>query len=253
MDYKTEGSIIFLAIIILAVVSCFIILLFLIFLKRKNTLIKNKEDTEQHYKQELVKTQIEIREETLRNISWELHDNIGQIMTLAKIQVQNAGKDVVKIEEATNTIAKGLSELRALSKNINPDTIKNLDIIEATKLELQRFNRLNFLTTHFKIEGHKKPISSNAGTILFRIMQEFFSNTIKHSKGCELSVSLSYTDTSLKIIAKDNGVGFNTNLISAGQGLANMKKRAELIKAEFSLTSVKNNGATLKLIYPITL
>ena len=135
---------------------------------------------------------------------------------------------------------------------MNPEAVKNLGLHEAIQLEIDRFNRLNFLTTHFKIIGNEKPIDSNSGTILFRIMQEFFSNTIKHSKGSELSISLNYTEETLEIIATDNGVGFNTNTTSVGQGLANMKKRAELIKADFLLTSVKNNGSTLKLIYPIT-
>ncbi|MGB0891928.1 MAG: sensor histidine kinase [Flavobacteriaceae bacterium] len=248
---NSTGTIV-LFILILFVLGVFLVLIFLIFLKRKNNLIKDKIAAEQHYKQELVKTQVEIREETLRNISWELHDNIGQIMTLAKIQVQNSSEDSEKIEEATDTIAKALNELRALSKSINPETIKNLNIIEALELELSRFNRLNFLTTSFEIKGEKKYIDSNSGTILFRILQEFFSNTIKYSQGSELKVCLNFKQKELEITAEDNGLGFDvSNVSSEGQGLINMKKRAELVKAEFYFKSDKNKGTSLKLIYPL--
>jgi len=250
MEYKTEDHMIFLAVTILVIVACFIILLFLIFIKRKNALIKSKLDAEQNYKQELVKTQIEIREETLRNISWELHDNIGQLMTLAKIKTQNAKGDSVELEEASETIAKALTELRALSKSINPETIKNLNLVNALKTELLRFNRLNFLTTHLDIEGTSKELDANTNTILFRILQEFFSNTIKHSQASNLWVNLEFYDNRLIICAKDDGNGFHTIELNDGQGLTNMKTRAQLLGAEFFLDSQPNIGTTLRINLP---
>ncbi len=67
-----------------------VIVLFSVFSRRKNRLLLEQERAKKTFERELAESQIEIREETLRNISWELHDNIGQLMTLAKIQAQMA-------------------------------------------------------------------------------------------------------------------------------------------------------------------
>ena len=67
--------------IIIAVLVVFTVLLFTIFQNRKNKLLQEKEEAKKKFESEIAETQIEIREETLRNISWELHDNIGQSLT----------------------------------------------------------------------------------------------------------------------------------------------------------------------------
>jgi signal transduction histidine kinase len=249
--FEKEGLTIILALVIVVILGVFVVLFFLLFLKRKNALIKSKEDAEVNYKQEIIKTQIEIREETLRNISWELHDNIGQLMTLAKIQAQNAKDDPLKIEEAANSIAKGLDELRALSKNINPDTIKDLSLEAALKQELDRFNKLNFLETQLEIKGTTQEINANIAIVLFRILQEFFSNTIKHSQASNLKVGLKYSETQLEIQAKDNGIGFDSLLPTQGQGLKNMIHRAALIGAKATIQTKDNSGTSITILYPL--
>ncbi len=114
--------------------------------------MKNEKKLEK-FEREIAETQIEIREETLRNISWELHDNIGQLLTLAKIQLQNA--TVENINEVSETITKGLTEVRSLSKLINPEAIKNINLKDAVQLEIDRFNRLNFIDSSLEISGKK--------------------------------------------------------------------------------------------------
>jgi len=113
-----------------------------------------REEAKKRFEREIAETQIEIREETLRNISWELHDNIGQLLTLAKIQLQNATKDTIK--EVTDTISMSLKEVRSLSKLINPEAIKNIKLKEAIQLEVDRFNRLNFIKSSLEVIGKEK-------------------------------------------------------------------------------------------------
>ena len=199
--------------------------------------------------EEIAETQIEIREETLRNISWELHDNIGQLLTLAKIQLQNTTQENIK--EVSETISKGLNEVRALSKLINPEAINNINLKEAVQLEVDRFNRLEFIKSNLTITGSEVEIDKKATIIIFRILQEFFSNTIKHSKASELNVVLEYSETHLKIVVKDNGVGFLCDDKKEGIGLINIKHRAKLIGADALFTSAKNNGTTLEINYKL--
>ena len=94
--------------------------------------------------------------------------------------MQNATPD--NIGEVSETITKSLSELRLLSKLINPEAIKNIELKEAIRLEIDRFNRLNFIESDLKITGEEQKIDEKSSIIIFRMLHEFFSNTIKHSK-----------------------------------------------------------------------
>jgi len=236
---------VFIAVLILLSLVLIIITLFIVFIKRKNQLLVEKEKIES----ELVNAQIEIREATLRNISWELHDNIGQLMTLAKINAQLVDEEPEKIHEVTETISKALSELRSLSKSINPEYIKSLSLVEAIGLEIERFNRLDHIKSTLKIEGEPVLLDEKKEIIVFRILQEFFTNTIKHSRGSTLEVLLQYDEDKMLIEAKDNGVGFDVEQYKEGLGIQNMKNRARVIDARLEVSSKINEGTQLKLEY----
>jgi signal transduction histidine kinase len=226
-----------------------IIFLFLFFQKKKNFLIQKQFEEKKKFDKEINNLQIEIREETLRNISWELHDNIGQMLTLAKIQLQSVENND-KISEVKDSIGNILNEVRALSKTINPEFIKQINLLEATKLEVDRFNRLNYIKSKLKVQGHIYQIPNNVEIVIFRILQEFFSNTIKHSQASNLDIEIFFNELELKILAKENGKGFDVeNVNNSGIGILNIKKRAKLIGAEIELKSKINEGTELIIIY----
>lgn len=226
-----------------------VIVLFTVFARRKNRLLQEQEEAKKAFDRELAESQIEIREETLRNISWELHDNIGQLMTLAKIQAQMAQEKPEMMVEVSETIGTGIDELRALSKLINPEALKSLSLKEAVSLEIERFNRLKFIAAQLTINGTVVPIETNTQIILFRILQEFFSNTIKHSKASTLKVVLNYSENELNITAEDNGVGFEKSDDFMGIGLKNMKTRAQLINSTLKINSAVGEGTALTMKY----
>jgi len=233
--------------ILILIIVIALIILFTTFQKKKNFLVEKQKEEQERFEKEIAETQIEIREATLRNISWELHDNIGQLLTLAKIQLQNSTPENIK--EVSETITKGLTEVRSLSKLINPEAIKNIDLREALQLEVDRFNRLNFIETTYKVKGHEVEIDKKASIVLFRILQEFFSNTIKHSKATNLEVTLNYKKDKLILFAKDNGVGFLINEKKEGIGLSNIKNRIKLIGAEVNFVTAENKGTSIEITY----
>ncbi len=248
MEQERNQIVIILATLLVVFITLALVWLFITFQKRKNNLLLDQEDAKKQFEKEIAETQIEIREQTLRNISWELHDNIGQLLTLAKIQLQIATPE--NIQEVSDTIGKGLEEVRALSKLINPDVVKNIKLYEAVQLEIDRFNRLNFIKSTLTIQGESKKLNPKSEIILFRILQEFFSNTIKHSKASNLDVTLDYQKEKLYIEAKDNGVGYDTSIeTNNGIGLNNIQNRAKLINAEIELSSEIEKGTTLKIIH----
>jgi len=251
MDEKEVKSFLIIFSIIAFFLALTVVLLFAIFQKRKNKLLREQEAAENRFREEIIEAEVEIREETLRNISWELHDNIGQMLTLAKIQLQNADEISEPVNEASDTIGKCLVELRSLSKLINPDTFKNLSLVEALKLEVERFNRMKYLEASLDFNEDTFDLDKKVEVVIFRMLQEFFTNTVKHSKASKLTVKVDYNGDKLNIEAKDNGVGFDTaNMeVFTGIGLSNIRNRAKLIKAKAEIVSRKGEGTQFYLTY----
>ncbi|MFI8378446.1 sensor histidine kinase [Leeuwenhoekiella sp. NPDC079379] len=251
MDQTTLQLVILVVLLILFLLAVIVFVLFSVFMKRKNSLLREQIEAEKRFEKAIAETQIEIREETLRNISWELHDNIGQLLTLAKIKAQNieGGEEMLEVAE---TIGTGLNELRALSKSINPEAINGQSLIKSLEMEVARFNRLKFLSASYELLGDSVIIDSQAEIVLFRIVQEFITNTMKHSKAANLNVTVHFKADALEIIAHDDGVGFDSDkLTDKGIGLSNIDKRAELIGAQVRISSIPGAGTQLKLIYPL--
>ncbi|MDY8136775.1 sensor histidine kinase [Aquimarina sp. 2201CG5-10] len=247
---QQEATILITTIILVGIIVL-MIFLFVIFQKRKNSLLLQQKEAEKKFEKAIAETQIEIREETLRNISWELHDNIGQLLTLAKIQVNVAQDNPEKLIEVTDTITKSLTELRSLSKLINPDAINNLSLTEALSLEIERFNRLQFIQASLTSNKEIRTLDNKAEIIIFRILQEFFTNTIKHSKASNLKVDVSYDQDKILIKAEDDGVGFDIKNTKTRQGigLCNIQNRGKLIEAEVVLDSEEGKGTSITLTY----
>lgn len=232
---------------IMLMVAVSMVVLFIVFNNRKNKLLQQQIEDKRRFENELAESQVEIREETLRNISWELHDNIGQLVTLAKIYLQNSENEPEKIQESVEIIGKALDEVRALSKSINPESIRNMGLIDAVDNEIKRFKRMKFIKTEFNIKGEPIEIQNKEEIIIFRILQEFFSNTVKHSRATELNLEFLYQPDQLTICCKDNGIGFEIDKDFSGIGLKNMKNRAQVINAKLDIKSKPGEGTELTI------
>ncbi|MCK0129972.1 histidine kinase [Flavobacteriaceae bacterium F08102] len=242
-----------LTVIILVII---IVVFFSIFQNRKIKFLFEQQEIQRRFDDEIIKSQLETQEQTLQNISWELHDNIGQLLSVANMQI-NILKPKMSLEqqqllnETSEIISKSLQEIRSLSKLLNPEVIKNIGLVDALQLEIDRFNRLNFIEATLIIKGETQPIDQKDEIILFRILQEFLSNSLKHSKTNKLEVKINYEENLLMIEARDFGVGFNQEEHKIGSGLINMKSRATLINAKIELLAEKNKGVYLTLTYPL--
>ncbi|EPR70742.1 two-component system sensor histidine kinase [Winogradskyella psychrotolerans RS-3] len=241
---------------VLVVISAVVFIFFVVFQKRKNQLLIDKVKQKQQFEEELVKTQQEIQEETLKHLGRELHDNVGQMLVLATMQM-NAAASVVKdeakskVENAASALKDSLEEVRALSKSLNSDVIFNLGFDATVKNEVARLNKSGLIATRLSITGEKVDFENKKDEIiLFRILQEFFSNTLKYAQAETIVVSLNYESQFLNIKVEDNGSGFDIENAEKGSGLINMEKRAELLNAKFQLESQLKQGTILNLKYP---
>lgn len=113
---------------------------------------------------------------------------------------------------------------------------------------------MKFASAELEIIGNKKIFTNDKHEIVvFRIIQEFLSNSVKYSEAKNLNITLNYLESNMIITAKDDGKGFDINSIEKGSGLINMQSRALLIGANLHIDSKLNEGVKLVLNYPITL
>jgi len=242
--------------LVLVILGGALIVFFLYFQAKKANYYKQQAAAKKRYEKELSRSEIEIREQTLENMSWEIHDNVGQLLSVAKMQLNIFQSGLTdeqqkELNETSNLIGKSLQELRSLAKSLNPKHFKNLGFLKAIKLELDRYNRMQFIEAKLEVTGEPYSLKSNKSIILFRILQEFFNNTLKHAKSKKLCVTLNYKPENLEIKVIDKGVGFDISNLdtSKGLGLETMKSRAALIGASFTLDSEINKGTSIFINY----
>ncbi len=254
MEYNEIQIVIITSSFVLFTVLAIVITLFSIFQKKKVSFIMREKKQEEKFEKILTESQIEIRESALKNIAWELHDNVGQLLSLARMQLnilQPNLKDenADKVREIGNLVGDSVNEIRSLSKTLNPEVINNMGLRQAIENDIDRFNKLKFINAKLEVTGEEYDISKKDVIILFRILQEFFSNTIKHSQATSLVVKIDFSPEQVVICSKDNGIGFDIETAQKGSGLINMKSRAALIHTKLNHTS-DASGTKIELIYP---
>jgi signal transduction histidine kinase len=233
-----------------------IFILFSFFQKKKSKFLIDQMESELIFQAELTKSKIEIKEQTLTNISRELHDNIGQILSVALMQmniiIENDGeytkKELKNIKELVN---KSLNEIRLLSKIMNGDIFVNTNFIKSISEDLERIAELKKIKYQLNVSGEIQKINKEHQTIIYRILQESIANILRHSHSETIAIEIFFTSNNCKINIIDTGKGFDYKKESSGTGLANIKTRVQLIKATLNINSEINKGTTITIDYPI--
>ncbi|MEO6177188.1 MAG: ATP-binding protein [Flavobacterium circumlabens] len=233
-----------------------LLVIFFYFLKKKNHYLVEKMESEMYFQSELVKTRIEIKDQTLSEISKELHDNIGQIVSVGIMQLNMYIQDDKSIQtreltDLKNVLAKSLDEIRILSRIINKDNLLQTNFIEAIKQDLERVKKLKHIQYNYNFKGRIPKINEGHDLFIYRIFQEALHNSLKHSHSDLYEVNITTNAKLFQLKMKDFGIGYDTKKINSGIGLSNMKLRAKLIGATLIIES-NPSGTSLLLEYPLT-
>lgn len=222
----------------------------------RNKQLKNKQEQEQlqaAFQQELLKTQIEIQEQTLTYISSEIHDNITQVLSFVKLNlglINNVTEiNKKKINESRELVSQSINDLRNLSKSLSFEHISLLGLVKTIEMEIERINNSGLINATLSIEGEIYSLGEQCELVLFRIFQEALNNTLKYSKAKDLKISLQYHFELFNLTLEDNGIGFlvNSYLKQDGLGLRNIKNRAALIGAIAAIESSPGEGCCIKV------
>jgi two-component system NarL family sensor kinase len=233
-------------------------IVYFIFMYRKKQKLNQFEKTQLRleFQQSLLQTQLEIQEQTFRNISLEIHDNIGQILSLAKlnlssIELSDPSLAPEKALSAKNLVSKAIQDLRDLSRSLNTDFVSQMGLPSAIEYSLDIIKKTSLYETDLTIEGVVRPFETQRELVLFRIVQEILNNIIKHAQATVIIVALEYGGDSFQLTVTDNGKGFDLSPINEdtgfGLGIRNMHTRANLIGAEFQISSTIGAGSTVMI------
>lgn len=246
---------IILATVLILILCGFIVLNLVLFYFRRRGHLRAQQALKNTFEQTLLQSQLEIQEQTFNDISQEIHDNVGQILSLAKVQLNIIGEssnvNQLLLADAKDNISKAMSDLRDVAKGLNGDRILGVGLNEALHQEIQRINRSGILSIRFEIKGNSKEIEQQKQLILYRVIQECIQNIIKHAGATAVSLIFDYQEQELEILIADNGRGFDVakekGNLQGGLGLMNMYNRIELIGGKISIQSIPNAGTTIKI------
>lgn len=231
-----------------------LVVVYIFFYRKKTELLFDRQVKEAQFQQELTLAIIEMKETTLSYIGQELHDDLGQKMSVAKLMVNHGlanaeGEQKEILLEINEIIGESIRDIRSLSKSFITEQIENLGLVASINKEVSRIDRLNLMQIHFEHSAESIEIESKDSLILFRIVQECINNILKHSRAKNMKIILKDEEHSVEIILEDDGIGFEINGDKKGSGLLSMQKRAKLIKTDFILNSSKGNGTNINIKY----
>jgi signal transduction histidine kinase len=199
---------------------------------------------------------IETQEQERTEIGKELHDNVNQVLTTTKLYLELSQsnpelKDDL-VAKSTKNIIYVINEIRQLSRSLMNPSIGDLGLIDSINDLVENINitgRINVtLNAEYSIENI---LSDNYKLMIYRIIQEAVSNSIKHSNANELCISLAQLNNNIQLNIYDNGVGFNQKTVKKGAGLNNIQNRVYIANGTLTILSEEGKGCRLKINFPI--
>lgn len=239
-----------LAILLLLMALLAVFILFMVYRHRlrRREHARRVEGLRRGQEQALLQSQLEIQERTFQHIAREIHDNIGQKLTLAKFQLSTGPEAAQEaatglLTDCHSLIAEALTGLKQLSNTMNADTLLDNGIIKAIEAELRRVDKINGYSTSLNITGREYFLDRERELILFRIAQECITNILRHAFATQINVDAHFNSNHLQLDISDNGKGFDAGKGQQGTGLSNIRSRVALLNGQCKISS--NDAGTL--------
>lgn len=217
---------------------------------QKEKEVRNKIDHQKKINRVVLKTQEEISNELGR----ELHDNVNQILTAAKLQMEVAESNIEGhesfIRKGKESVEEALSEIRRLSKQLTAPRFAETELVEEIHHLLDNLRLAKI--TELKISGfNEKFLCPEIRLHAFRILQEQLKNIVKYAQAKKVCIILKNCRTNFCLTIKDDGIGFDTKQKKNGIGLTNIRNRVDSYNGTMEVISSPGNGCTLQIKIPL--
>ncbi|MFP3848581.1 sensor histidine kinase [Pseudomonas graminis] len=214
--------------------------------------------TIQFQPRELAEHMLQVQETERHRLSRELHDDIGQMLTAAKMQsdwLQRRAPQALHAQCTTliNTLDETLAKVRDVSAILNPRQLTSLGLEASLRAHLLRTLSATSVQWSLECQQRLDGIPEEIAVAAFRITQEAVTNMLRHAQAKNLRVQLQRRPEGLSLSIRDDGLGFAPALSPAGQGqrgMAGMAERASLLGGELSVASEPGQGTSIQALFP---
>ncbi|MBS1917802.1 MAG: PAS domain S-box protein [Bacteroidetes bacterium] len=207
---------------------------------------------------QIMQAVVEAQEKERAEIGKELHDNVNQILSTTKLNlesVKNRNEDWENvISRSVKNISHAINELRNISRSLVPSSIGDLGLIDSINDLIENIKALNVVHVEFYPIGQiEDKVNAQQKLMLFRIVQEQVNNVLKHSQADNLIIELILIDNRIELNISDDGKGFDPAKVKhkKGLGLSNIINRVGLFDGKVSIVSAKGQGCKLSVQVPI--
>ena len=205
---------------------------------------------------------VEVQEEERRHLARELHDEIGQALTAIGIGLQAAKKarvDAVAsyLDDCIGLVDGAIRQVRHLSLDLRPPMLDDLGLVATLRWYVDRQAQRAGYRARFISDAAEIRLDPAIATAAFRVAQEALTNVARHAKARRVRVSVRRRDGSLRLVVRDDGVGFDTGAAlrhgarGSGLGLLGMRERAALLGGRIDVRSLPGRGTRVLLTIPL--
>ena len=242
----------------------FIIILFQLYKKKKLLQEREMQKLKADFEKELLQTQLEIQEEVLKNVSMEIHDNIGQIMLLANINLsilqtismESGAPELIK--DTKRMLSKASEDISQLSRSLHSERITDIGVFDSILIELNLLQQKGVFTIVIddRLDDTGKNLPKETQLLVFRMFQEICNNIIKHAKATSITASMQKRENMIELKISDNGIGFeysttyDTPTGFNGVGLRSLQSRTKLFGGELLVVSELQKGTSISIFIP---
>ncbi|HAR96773.1 MAG TPA: hypothetical protein DCR97_12555 [Deltaproteobacteria bacterium] len=202
-----------------------------------------------------------VREEERKAISREIHDQLGQTLTVLQMELALLAKKMPsgekglleKARQLKKRVREAIEIVRSISARTRPEMLDDLGLAAAIEWQVSEFRNLTGLTCSVSIDQTDRPIEADLSTALFRILQEALTNVWRHAHATEVRVFLTFQEDCLVLEVQDNGKGITERQAndSTSTGLIGMRERVYPWAGQVGIQGLSNSGTTVRVTVPL--
>ena len=203
-----------------------------------------------------IEAMLEGQESERERIAKDLHDGLGGVLSTIKIQFDAVKEENTTVAKSNNfqrvnhMLDEAVDEVRRIAHNMMPEIISEMGLIPA--IEDLAFNlRKKDIKVHLEVFELVQQLNPEMEKTVYRIVQELFSNIVKHAEADEVIVQFSTHDQHLRLVVEDNGKGFSEAQRTDGMGLKNISSRVDFLKGSYDVESQVGEGTTVTVLLPL--
>ena len=240
-------GVVFSTVVILVLIGS-VVLVIALATRQRNRQEKALVEVQLQYQKELRTIEAEVQEATLSHLAAELHDNIGQLLTVMNLQIEKQKLMLPAMQPLLSpigdTLQATMQQVRLLSHSLSNDFISDSGLQAAVRQEAHRLQAPGRQIIYFDSDDVEPELPKDARTVAFRIFQEALSNAIRHAAAEHIAIILKGAG-SFVLELRDDGIGFDKQAIISGAhgiGLKNILRRARLAGLECSIDTAPGAG-----------